>query len=73
VRKLREFITSRLGSPFSFAVPNRDFLICWNTGASARFLEFTTQKIRKDFQTQPYPLSSNLFEMAADGAVTEES
>jgi uncharacterized protein YtpQ (UPF0354 family) len=51
VPKLREFISSRLGSPFRFAVPNRDFLICWNVGASARFSDFTVSKIKKDFES----------------------
>jgi uncharacterized protein YtpQ (UPF0354 family) len=69
--KLREFLQGRLGSPFLFAVPNRDFLLCWNTGASARFSEFTVSKIQKDFTTQPYPLSPHVFAVASDGVITE--
>lgn len=72
VPNLRRFISSRLGSPFRFAVPNRDFLICWNTEASARFSEFTNSKVRKDFEVQPYPLSPHVFEIADDGTITEQ-
>ena len=60
IPKLREFLAGRLGNPFRFAIPNRDFLICWNTGTSTLFSDFTASKIRKDFETQPYPLSPPL-------------
>ena len=69
--KLREFLASRLGSPFRFGVPNRDFLICWNAGASAEFVEGTATKLRNDFEEQPYPLSPYVFEVSADGTFTE--
>jgi hypothetical protein len=71
IPKLREFLAAGLGSPFRFAVPNRDFLICWNTAASARFSDFVASKIRRDFETQPYPLSPHIFEVTTDGTVTE--
>lgn len=71
IPKLREFLAGRLGSPFCFAVPNRDFLICWSIGASTRFSDFTTSKVRKDFENQPYPLSPHVFEVTADGTITE--
>jgi uncharacterized protein YtpQ (UPF0354 family) len=71
IPKLREFLTSRLGSPFCFGVPNRDFLICWNTDASPRFSDFTAAKLQKDFVTQPYPLSPHVFEITDDGTIAE--
>lgn len=71
IPKLREFLAGRLGNPFRFAVPNRDFLICWDTGASTRFSDFTVAKIRKDFEAQPYPLSPHVFEVTIDGIITE--
>jgi uncharacterized protein YtpQ (UPF0354 family) len=71
IPKLREVLASRLGNPFRFAVPNRDFLICWSIGSSTRFADFTRSKIRKDFDTQPYPLSPHVFEVTADGTITE--
>jgi hypothetical protein len=67
----QKFLATRLGSPFRFALPNRDFLICWNTGASASFTDFTTSKIKKDFESQPYPLSPYVFELGADGTIQE--
>ncbi len=71
IPKLRGFIADRIGSPFFFGVPNRDFLICWNMDASAKFLQFTKNKLKKDFENQPYPLSPSLFEIDADGNITE--
>jgi uncharacterized protein YtpQ (UPF0354 family) len=71
IPKFREFLASQLGSPFRFAVPNRDFLICWNVGASKRFSDLTASKIQKDFQTQPYPLSPHVFEVSEDGTITQ--
>lgn len=73
IPKLREFLASRLGSPFFFGVPNRDFLICWSTGSSPRFSDFTAAKLKKDFETQPYPLSLHVFEIADDGTITERA
>ena len=70
---LRAFFESRLGSPFRFAVPNRDFLICWNTGASPNFAGFAGAKVQDDFKTQPYPLSPGFFEVTADGTITEHA
>ena len=71
IPNLRKFVSSRLGSPFRFAVPNRDFLICWNTEASTRFFDFTKSKIRKAFEVQPYPLSPHIFEIGDGGKPTE--
>lgn len=71
IPKFRGFLAERLGSPFRFAIPNRDFLVCWNVGASARFADFTASKIKKDFEAQPYPLSLHIFEVSADGKITE--
>jgi uncharacterized protein YtpQ (UPF0354 family) len=68
---LQKFLATRMGSPFRFAVPNRDFLICWNTSASPSFTDSTTSKIRKDFKSVPYPLSPNVFELGADGTIHE--
>jgi uncharacterized protein YtpQ (UPF0354 family) len=71
IPKLRGFLASRLGRPFHFGVPNRDVLLCWSSGAAARFSEVTASKIRTDFETQPYPLSPHTFEVSVDGRITE--
>jgi uncharacterized protein YtpQ (UPF0354 family) len=68
---LRSFIGERIGSPFRFGVPNRDFLICWNTDASEQFVSSTSKKLRKDFEGQPYPLSPNIFETDLEGIIIE--
>ena len=72
IPKFQGFMAGRLGSPFHFGIPNRDFLICWNTEASAKFVQFTRAKLLKDFETQPYPLSPNVFSLEADGTIAEE-
>lgn len=71
IPELREFLAARLGSPFRFGVPNRDFLICWNQSASRKFSDFTAEKLREDFETQPYALSPHVFEVTHDGAIVE--
>jgi hypothetical protein len=68
---LRKFIGERIGSPFRFGVPNRDFLICWSTDASEQFVKFTSTKLRRDFEGQPYPLSPNIFEIDSEGIIIE--
>ena len=67
----RKFLADKLSSPFHFAIPNRDFLICWNAGAAADFVNFATSKIKNDFETQPYALSPNVFKVALDDAIVE--
>jgi hypothetical protein len=70
--RFQQFLATRLGSPFYFGVPNRDFLVCWNADASDQFKTFNRDKLRKDFESQPYPLSPNFFLLAADGTISEE-
>lgn len=71
IPSLRGFIADRIGNPFYFGVPNRDFLICWNMDASDQFMQFAKNKLRKDFENQPYPLSPSVFEIDSDGKLTE--
>lgn len=59
----RKFISGKLGSPFNAAIPNRDFLIMWSTKNSEEFLGFVKRRINEDFETQPYPLSNNIFQV----------
>lgn len=66
VPEFRSFIGSKLGSPFLFAVPNRDFLICWSHDNSDNFLTMTRERVRSDFQSMPYPLSPEVFEGSRD-------
>lgn len=73
VPALRESLANRLGSPFCFGVPNRDCLICWNLAASPRIAAAIAAQLRKDFQTQPYPLSPNVFQVNAAGVIKERA
>jgi hypothetical protein len=67
----RKFLATRLGSPFYFGVPNRDFLIAWNGTADASFAESAASKIKRDFKTQPYPLSPSVFEVELGDTIIE--
>lgn len=58
-----------LGDPFLASIPNRDFLILWSAENSAQFQQFTRQKARDDFKTQPYPLSPATLRVWRDGRV----
>lgn len=67
IPEFRGFVGSKLGSPFLFGIPNRDFLICWSHDNSQNFLTLTTEKIRRDHAEQPYPLSPEVFQGSKDG------
>jgi hypothetical protein len=68
--KLKKSLGGKLGFPFYFGVPNREFLICWSGGDKEKALQFAREKLRHDFEQQPYPLSPHVFQVAADGAIT---
>jgi hypothetical protein len=69
---LRKLLGEKLGFPFNFGVPNRDFLICWSAPGDEGSREFVTGRLKADFEQQPYPISASVFQMAADGTITEE-
>jgi hypothetical protein len=71
VPKLRTAFGRQLGHPFYFGIPNREFLICWSAEGGSEVLEFARGKLRGDFQKQPYPISSSIFQVTADGKVTQ--
>lgn len=52
-------LETELGAPFFAGIPNREFLIAWSAdfGARTRF----AQQIAKDFASEPYPLSPEIF------------
>lgn len=59
--KFRRMLNKHVGSNFTFALPNRDFLICWASNAPPEFSEQLHAKIRKDFQSENHPLSPELY------------
>lgn len=69
---LRKHLGEKLGFPFNFGVPNRDFLICWSASADEEFRQFVSGRLKEDFQHQPYPISASVFQVAADGTITEQ-
>jgi hypothetical protein len=66
---LRAFIGSRLGLPFLFGIPNRDFLICWSRDSSAEFHTSTRNNIAEDYRSRPYRLSSRVFEVTSENEI----
>lgn len=65
----RKFVSEQIGKPFYFAIPNRDFLICWSLDSGDKFQKFVREKVRQDFSEQPYPLSPNIFKVTADNEI----
>ena len=70
---IRKVIGERLGRPFFFGVPNRDFLICWSEGGGEDSRIIVRERLKKDFQEQPYPLSTAIFRVAADDTISEQA
>jgi hypothetical protein len=69
---LRKVLGARLGFPFSFGVPNRDFLICWSALGGEASRQFVHERLKDDFEHQPHPLSPSVFQMAADGTISRQ-
>lgn len=69
--KMQEFIKDLMGAPFRFGVPNRDFLICWEKNEDLDHQTKFTGQISQDFDERPYPLSRNVFEVSAQGAISQ--
>lgn len=69
VPHLQEFIAEKLGNPFYFGVPNRDFLICWSKQNDEDFKASIKRQIATDFEERPYPLSKYAFEFAENGSI----
>lgn len=63
---LHENLRPVLGSPFLAGIPNRDFLICFRSGAGALHERLAGQ-IAEDHARMPYPISEKLFLVTADG------
>jgi uncharacterized protein YtpQ (UPF0354 family) len=67
---IQKFVAKRLGNPFQFGIPNRDFLFCWSKKNDKGFYEFTTERIMLDYKERAYKISPNIFEMTKDGKVS---
>ena len=67
VPSIQKKISEILGSEFYFALPNRDFLICWKTASSPEETHRLLMQVQKDFETQPYPISSKAFSFRREG------
>ena len=70
---LKKLIGEKLGFPFNFGIPNRDFLICWSASVDEESRRFVNERLKEDFQKQPYPISCSVFQVAADGTITEQA
>ena len=70
---LQRFFAEKLGSPFCFGIPNRDFLICWTKSGDRNFQNHIRKQIAGDFEERPYPLSKHAFELDENGSVNQLS
>jgi len=61
IPEFQRFVADHLGDPFRFAIPNRDFLICWAATNSAVFHHQVAAKVAQDFSEQAYSLSPCTF------------
>jgi len=71
VPEVREMLAEYLGTPFYFGIPNRDFLICWANSCEQDFVSNIHVQLTQDHDEQPYPLSRSVFEVAANGEISE--
>lgn len=71
VPHLQEFFAEKLGSPFCFGIPNRDFLICWSKTSDAKFQSTIKNQIANDFEERPYSLSKYSFELNEYGEILQ--
>lgn len=73
VPTFQEIVVSRLGETFRFAIPNRDFLICWRLECAAEFDAAVSEKVAADHAARPYPLSPSVFVRNAEGNFHERT
>lgn len=59
--KLRERIAKRLGNDFEFALPKRDFLICWSRSLPQDVKKGLAEQVDLDFQSGAYSISKEVF------------
>ena len=66
IPEFRRFVSERLGSPFLWAVPHRDCLLCWSVQNTESFGKFIRQRVADEFASARYPLSLQVFEGDCD-------
>lgn len=66
------FLAQHLGETFRFAIPNRDFLICWRLDCEDSFHQQISSQIIADSSERPYPLSSSVFVRNSEGNIHEQ-
>ncbi|MBE7474551.1 MAG: hypothetical protein DPW09_38075 [Anaerolineae bacterium] len=70
--EIRRFVAEELGEPCLAAIPNRDFLIFWSASNSADFNQHVRAQVQRDFETQPYALTAQIFVVTVAGLMVEE-
>jgi uncharacterized protein YtpQ (UPF0354 family) len=69
VPSVRKQAAELLGEPFLLGIPHRDFIVMWSTTNSIEFQRSTRETLVKDFSSQPYSISRDVFEVWADGRI----
>ncbi len=72
VPRFQEFLAEHLGESFRFAIPNRDFLICWRLDCGEVFHRQISSQVGADSDERPYPLSSSIFVRNSEGNIHEQ-
>jgi hypothetical protein len=65
---LRKAAAGLLGDPFRASIPNRDFLVMWARGNTQLAMQ-AAPNARRDFESQPHPISPLVLEVWADGRI----
>lgn len=66
---IQKFLLKRLGNPFHFGIPNRDFLFCWSMKNDKDFYDYTVERIGLDYKERAYKISPRIFEMGRNRKV----
>lgn len=72
IPSFQAFLAQHLGETFRFALPNRDFLICWRLDCDEAFHQQIASQIVADSEERPYPLSSSVFVRNPEGNIHEQ-
>jgi hypothetical protein len=67
VSHVRRTIGNELGYPYYAGIPTRDLLICWAADCTREFDAFVRDRIRRDFETEAYALTPEVFVVDRDG------